>query len=153
MVYKSFEVWILNCDSLLKLLNDGFAGFRDIPHHLDWELGFFFKFFTTHPQSEVPSNSKIAIPRGRCILTNTLLVWKLVMLSQYLQMGYHCNQWHLLVHLIYRKCMISKELWYLLILFLVYPNILQIIPGDDNYLLYLLLGENKWQYTSLYDIP
>ena len=38
----------------------------------------------------------------------------------------------------------------LLILLLVYTVIFQITPGDDNYLL-VLLGENKWQYTGLYD--
>jgi len=85
-----------------------------------------------------PSNSQIAIPPGRCILTITLLSWKPVMLCQYLQMGYQYNQWHLQE---YRKCMISKESWYLLILILVYPSIFQITPGDDNYLLYIWLGE------------
>ena len=109
-------------------------------------------FFTNHPQNEVLSNSKIAIPPGRCILINTFLSWKPLMLYKYLQMMYNYNQWHLLIHLIYRKCMISKELWYLVILTLVYPNIFQITPRDDNYLLYFWLGENKWQYIGLYDI-
>jgi len=110
------------------------------------------QYFTNHLQSEVPSNSKIAIPRGRYILTNTLLSWKPVKRYLYLQMRCHYNQWCVLVHVIYMKCMINKELWYLLILLWVYPNIFQITPGEDNYLLYRLLGENKWQYTYLYDI-
>ena len=44
----------------------------------------------------------------------------------------------------------NKELWCLVIL--LYIVIFQIIPGDENYVLYILLGDNKWYCTELYDI-
>lgn len=35
---------------------------------------------------------------------------------------------------------------------MVYPNVVWVAPGDCNYLLYLLFGNNVWEQTGTYEI-